>query len=359
MNYKKIEELFVDFILGIIGPNEERERERNSNLSIVKDIITRILTKKLPDYITHVLPYGSFPIKTYLKDADIDITIFFESKLDKKILNDLSNYKIEKVISLIKDEIDKQNRESSFELFTDIKIIKADIRLLKFKIGSISVDVSINNFAGLFKIIFFNYIQNQFDLQFNKKKLFSDNSYKDSKINIFKRTLLLIKGWCFYEGKLLGSNVSLLASYTLEVLVIFLFNIHYDDIQNEFDGFQKFFELMQKFSWEKNTVTLYGIISNLEFDLKLKDFNNSSSDDNSKDNNSMTINKPFWYINNENNKNNQSDEDNEIRTLSNKKSEPLINLNEIKKFISSLNSGLGSQYLLKEGNIINGVNFNN
>ena len=103
MNYKKIEDLFVDFILNKIGPNTERENERNNNLSIVQTIILNILTKRLPDYNSYVLPYGSFPIKTYLKNADIDITIVFESKAEKKILIDLPTDLIDKTITIIKD----------------------------------------------------------------------------------------------------------------------------------------------------------------------------------------------------------------------------------------------------------------
>ncbi len=361
MNYKKIEELFVDFILDIIGPNEERENERNNNLSIVQKIISKILTNRLPDYITYVLPYGSFPIKTYLKDADIDITIFLQSKSEKNVIIDFPINLIDKAILLIKDELERVNKESSFELFSDIKVIMAGIRLLKFKIGSISIDISINNFSGLFKILFINYIENQLKLQFNKKNLFNDNSYKDSKINIFRRTLLLIKGWCFYEGKLMGSNIGLMASYTLEILVIFLFNLHYENIDNEYDAFEKFFQLMNKFNWEKNTITLYGIISNFNFFKKLHDFNNSIQ--NGKENNdkniSMGINKPFWYLEDENNKNiqNGKENENEIQTLSDNKYEPLLNLKEIKKFISFLNNGIGNIFLLNEGNVINTANF--
>ena len=108
MNYKEIEELFIDFILDIIGPNIESENERSSHLKIIKDIILNILKKKLPDYETHVLPYGSFPIKMYLKDADIDITIFFESKVDKKVKIDIPIQVIDKAIILIKDELEKK-----------------------------------------------------------------------------------------------------------------------------------------------------------------------------------------------------------------------------------------------------------
>ena len=56
---------------------------------IIKGIITDILKKELPDYIKYVIPYGSFPVKSYLKDADIDITICFESKKDKKMMTNI------------------------------------------------------------------------------------------------------------------------------------------------------------------------------------------------------------------------------------------------------------------------------
>ena len=46
MNYNKIEELFFDFILDIIGENLVRENERNNHLTILKKIITEIFEKK-------------------------------------------------------------------------------------------------------------------------------------------------------------------------------------------------------------------------------------------------------------------------------------------------------------------------
>ena len=370
MNYKKIEDLFVDFILNKIGPNTERENERNNNLSIVQTIILNILTKRLPDYNSYVLPYGSFPIKTYLKNADIDITIVFESKAEKKILIDLPTDLIDKTITIIKDELERHSKEQSFELISEIKFIKADIRLLKCKIGSINIDISINNFAGLYKILFISYIEKQLEIQFNKHSLFNDNSFKENKINIFRRVILLIKGWCFYEGNLMGSNVGLMASYTLEILIIYFFNLYYDEINNEFDAFEKFFELMGQFIWEDNIITLYGIISNFNFFQKLQDFNNNNNilidkikkyniniqkDDQTKIYKDLLriINEPFWYLTNNIN---AKEENNIINTLSNKSNEPLLKIVELKQLISSINSGLGNINIAKEEKI-KGDNF--
>ena len=151
--------------------------------------------------------------------------------------------------------------------------------------GLINLDISINNFSGLYKIVLIDYIESQFRSQFNKNNLFTDTSYSDNKLNIFRRTLLLIKAWCCYEGHLMGSNVGLMASYTLEILVIYVFNLHYEFIYNEFDGFEKFFELMEKIDWDKNIVSLFGIFPHLNFQKKLSILNNSiqTCKDNNKD----------------------------------------------------------------------------
>ena len=39
----------------------------------------------------------------------------------------------------------------------------------------------------------------------------------------------------------MGSNVGLMATYTLEILVIYIFNFYYYEINNEFEGFVKLF----------------------------------------------------------------------------------------------------------------------
>ena len=354
MNYNKIEELYVDFILDIIGPTLERENERNINLNIVKSIITKIFQNKLPDYTTYILTYGSFPMKAYLKNADIDITIFFGPKIEKKVLIELPLDLINKAIHLIKEEFERYNKEISFELFSDIKIIMADIRLLKCKIGSISLDISVNNFSGLYKIVLIDYIENQFKSQFNKNNLFLDTSYSDNKLNIFRRTLLLVKGWCYFEGNLMGSNIGLMASYTLEILVIYVFNNYYEFIYNEFDGFEKLFEIMEKINWEKNIISLFGIFSNINFQKKLSIFNTHLQ--NSKDKDNKDTNEPFWYYKDKYNKidkgfnillNNANDKDNE----------PLLKLNELKKLITPVNKSIGNIYLKKEGKLINSANF--
>ena len=354
MNYKKIEELFVDLILEIIAPNIEREKERNDSFSIIKEIIIKKLYSKLPDYFIYILPYGSFPAKTYLKNADIDITIFFELKSSKKIIIDIPGDFINRAFYLIKDTLEKYNKDNSCELFSDIKIIAADVRLLKFKIGSVSVDISVNNFSGMYKILFIDFIEQQLGTQFNKNNLFFDNSYSSNKINIFRRTLLLIKAWCFYEGNLMGSNIGLMANYTLEILVIYIFNMHYEYIFNEFDAFEKFFEFMEEINLEKNVISLFGVISNLSFHQKLSAFNSDIFEEEN-----LSVNQPFWFFENKykdiKDKSEESDVIENLNKINNFK--PLLKIDEVKGFINQINKIIGNIYLKKEGKVINVTNY--
>ena len=354
MNYKKIEELFVDLILEIIAPNIEREKERNDSFSIIKEIIIKKLYSKLPDYFIYILPYGSFPAKTYLKNADIDITIFFELKSSKTIIIDIPGDFINRALYLIKDALEKYNKDNSCELFSDIKIIAADVRLLKFKIGSVSVDISVNNFSGMYKILFIDFIEQQLGTQFNKNNLFYDNSYSNNKINIFRRTLLLIKAWCFYEGNLMGSNIGLMANYTLEILVIYIFNMHYEYIFNEFDAFEKFFEFMEEINLEKNVISLFGVISNLSFHQKLSAFNSDIFEEEN-----LSVNQPFWFFENKykdiKDKSEESDVIENLNKINNFK--PLLKIDEVKGFINQINKIIGNIYLKKEGKVINVTNY--
>ena len=319
MQSEKLEKLFVDFILKRVGPNEEIENERNSKFVFIKNIITSSIAAKYPDYIPYVFTYGSFPIKTYLKEADIDITIILEDKNTHQILLDFSQNNINNtILLLIKDSFENYNKDNKQNVFSDMNIIYADIILLKCQINSMSLDISVNNFYGLFKIVFMNYIFNQINNRFPR----NDNNNNNDNLNvnkliIFKRTILLIKAWCFYEGNLMGSNIGLMASCALEILVIFMFNLYYKDIKNEVDGFFYFFNLMNNIDLENNIFTLFGLISDDKFRDKL--FNSEKSEKEKDNNLNDLLIIPFWYIDNSSNN-----------------IDYLINLNDIKDFLQKI-----------------------
>ena len=373
MNYKKIEELFVDFILDLTGPSPELEKEREERFGITKNIIINKLNAKFPFYNTYILPYGSHPMKVYLKNADIDITIILQSKEEKNVIMEMQIDLINHILLLIKEEFELYNKNASIALFSELKIIMADVRLLKGKIGNISLDISVNNFSGIYKVILIKYIENQFKNEFSRLNLFSDSSYSNNKIQIFRRTLILIKSWCTFEGNLMGSNIGLMASYALEILVIYLFNLHYDNIYNEFDGFEKFFEVMDKFDWENSIITLFDIYQSSDFQKNVDNYNRfkpktyiiGSKNYYSNNNNTNNINEPFWYLPSKKGKDSNTFNPismkrvdlNENEDGNNHANVSLLKPNEIIKLIEPINRSMGNIYLKKEERIINPKNF--
>lgn len=127
-------------------------------------------------------------------------------------------------------------------------MIFAEVKLIKCKYENLSIDISINNFIGLSKLILLNFA----DLQFSQ--YFETNQY------LFRRTLLLIKAWCLYEGCIVGSNIGLLASYSVEVLVIYLFNNFHKNFKNEFEAFVEFFKIIKTINWESFSICIEGFI---------------------------------------------------------------------------------------------------
>lgn len=348
MDYVKIEELFVDYILNKLGPNSETENIRSEVLEKITTIINDILQKDMVDYITYVIPYGSYPVKTYLNDADIDITICFKSKKSNKMIIDIPIKTIDATMSKLKEEMENKNKDLEKDLITDIKIIMADIRLLKCNIDNINIDITINNFAGLYKIIFINSIEEQIKHKDKILQSYKDTSYSDKKGNLFRRTFLLIKAWFFYEGHLMGSNVGLMATYTLEILVIYIFNFYFYEINNEFEGFVKFFEIISEFDWDNKIISLYGAFSKYDFYKKLEDYDKFIQKEEVKGKKNV-VNEPFWYLD-------ENKEQSTIKENSDKK-EPLFYIKDIKRFVYYLNKGMEISYLYKEGNIISKNNF--
>ncbi len=44
-----------------------------------------------------------------------------------------------------------------------------------------------------------------------------------------------LKAWCYYESRLLGAHHGLISSYALEVLVLYIFNLHHGDLHTPLD----------------------------------------------------------------------------------------------------------------------------
>ena len=116
------------------------------------------------------------------------------------------------------------------------------------------------------------------NLTFKVDQLISQN-------HLFKRSIILIKAWCYYESRILGAHHGLISTYALETLVLYIFHV----FNNRFTGplevkllfllnlhfFQcillfnlslslylqvlyRFLEFFSKFDWENFCISLWG-----------------------------------------------------------------------------------------------------
>lgn len=48
--------------------------------------------------------------------------------------------------------------------------------------------------------------------------------------HLFKRSIILIKAWCYYESRILGAHHGLISTYALETLVLYIFHLYHSSL---------------------------------------------------------------------------------------------------------------------------------
>ena len=261
-NYSLIEKAFTEYILNYSGPNKEQDDYREEKYKIIKNLILKAFQEE-QDIKIKIFSFGSFPFKSYHRDSDIDMTIILIDKTTDKLISSYSAELLTRVLNIIENSLRQYFSQHYNEEY--LERIEADVRLIKCKFEGVSFDISIDNFVGLFKFIFMH----------NLEKKYLDPYF-------YKRTLLLIKSWCYYEGNILGSNIGLLGSYALEVLVIYMFNNYKGKFNSELEAFFTFFNMLSKINWENQIVTIYGvydIVTLSKYNLNLENLLSSIEQD--------------------------------------------------------------------------------
>ncbi|XP_047252849.1 uncharacterized protein LOC107842678 isoform X2 [Capsicum annuum] len=162
----------------------------------VTDYIQRLFRNFLG---CEVFPYGSVPLKTYLPDGDIDLTTFGGTNFEDALANDM--------VSIL--EAEDQNKAAEF-IVKDVQLIRAEVDRL---IG---------------------------------------------KDHLFKRSIILIKTWCYYESRILGAHHGLISTYALETLVLYIFHFFHATLDGPLAVLYKFLDYFSKFDWENYCVSLTG-----------------------------------------------------------------------------------------------------
>jgi hypothetical protein len=89
MDYKQLEKHFADYIINLLGPNEELDAQREKKFNSLRGIIIGSFQQEI-GIMPHIFCFGSFPLKTYLQESDLDITIILEDKSKGTMLSNYS-----------------------------------------------------------------------------------------------------------------------------------------------------------------------------------------------------------------------------------------------------------------------------
>ena len=197
--------------------------------------VNALLSKILDDSVI-ITTFGSGPLKTFLPESDIDITILFTEAFLKNKTLDTPSYLSMKDLTLLKDALEEKAEDYNIE---DVSIINASVKIIKMQWDEVPIDISFNQVGGVTTLKYLESVD----------KLV-DNDH------LFKKAILLIKAWWMYEGRILGSHIGCLSSYTLEVFIIHLLIKYSKEIHSPIDIFFKFFLC----DWSQYAVSIFEFV---------------------------------------------------------------------------------------------------
>ncbi|KAK4802151.1 hypothetical protein SAY86_000354 [Trapa natans] len=234
-----------------MAPSPTRSESRVDNFQVAEDVTQGIITRIHPTCVSEhrraavinyvkwllrfypwceVFSFGSVPLKTYLPDGDIDLIVFTGIYSEEVVANE--------VFSVLDRE--EWNSNAQF-IVKDVQLIRAEVKLVKCIIQNIVVDISFNQLGGLCTLCFLEKVDNII-----------------GKDHLLKRSILLIKAWCYYESRILGAHHGLLSTYGLETLILYIFHLYHSSLDGPFAVLYKFLNFYSKFDWENYCVSLKG-----------------------------------------------------------------------------------------------------
>ncbi|CAL9191386.1 uncharacterized protein LOC103988002 isoform X1 [Musa acuminata AAA Group] len=211
-------------LIARIQPNQSSEERRNAVADYVQRLIANCLSCR-------VFTFGSVPLKTYLPDGDIDLTAFSDNE-------NLKDTWATAVCGVLENEGKSENAEFRVK---EVKYIQAEVKLIKCLVENIVVDISFNQVGGLCTLCFLE----EMDKAINQNHL-------------FKRSIILIKAWCYYESRILGAHHGLISTYALETLVLYIFHIFNNSFAGPLEVLFRFLEFFSNFDWDNYCVSLWG-----------------------------------------------------------------------------------------------------
>ncbi|XP_020550435.1 uncharacterized protein LOC105163859 isoform X2 [Sesamum indicum] len=210
-------------VLNCVHPTLDSEEKRRD----IVDYVQRLIKSHLN---CEVFPYGSVPLKTYLPDGDIDLTALKVPNAEESLPHD--------VFALLQREEKSENAEYQVK---DTQYIDAEVKLVKCLVRNIVIDISFNQLGGLSTLCFLEQVD----------RLVGRN-------HLFKRSIILVKAWCYYESRILGAHHGLISTYALETLILYIFHLYHSSLSGPLAVLYRFLDYYSQFDWENYCISLKG-----------------------------------------------------------------------------------------------------
>ncbi|GAX73901.1 hypothetical protein CEUSTIGMA_g1351.t1 [Chlamydomonas eustigma] len=227
-------------LISRIKPAQHSEARRKG----VADFVTGLIVRCFAPLPVSACTFGSVPLKTYLPDGDIDLSIF----TSEHSLRDTWAIKLQGKL-----EEEQKNPRAQY-MIGEINVINAEVKLLKCLVDNIVVDISFNQIGGLCTLTFLESIDRRVDQD-----------------HFFKKSIILVKAWCYYESRVLGAHHGLISTYALETLVLYIFNCYHRQLSNPLEVLHRFLIEFSEFDWEHYCLSIQGPIPLASFpDFKVE-----------------------------------------------------------------------------------------
>ncbi|GAY40579.1 hypothetical protein CUMW_053040 [Citrus unshiu] len=231
----------IQEILCTIQPAIVSEKKRKEVINYIQRLIngyygiefveTQKFTGKDDEYFFPVFPFGSVPLKTYLPDGDIDLTVLGHQNVEE----DLARF----VCKILENE----DQDSVFEI-KDVQYVPAQVKIVKCSVQNIPVDISFNQMAGLSALCFLEKVDQLI-----------------GKDHLFKRSVILIKAWCYYESRILGAHYGLISTYALEMMVLHIINLFHSSLCGPLAVLHRFLDYYNTFDWDNYCISINGPVA--------------------------------------------------------------------------------------------------
>ncbi|TMW64001.1 hypothetical protein Poli38472_014706 [Pythium oligandrum] len=260
----------ADTLIQWMGPSPEAEEARLKVLNFVHRVLEPLFA---PAIFLMLIPTGSFPMKTYLPTADLDVCLLLPKEIEPtwylqvmgalcsagtSIADGVPNGSPTPKHSGLAPSSGMPTSLSGSNTVRNVTFVNAEVRLVKCTIDNISVDLTVNRTGAIGALL-----------------LLDEMDVRVGQDHLLKKSLILIKSWCSHESSaytppgataggvqtmqnIIGASHGALSTSAVNTIVMALFNQHGNAIKHPLQALYLFLDHMAEFSWHESAMTLFG-----------------------------------------------------------------------------------------------------